>query len=334
MLQLVFDRTIGYNKKLPDSTLVIAAANYKQNIPVFFNIMAPILNRFCLVNLQYESSKAFLDEFLQDENQRVKDIVVYQKTELTQEKKDALKDGLKKLFTTIFDSFEENKNENGSALDINNQMLNNIYESDTRFVYNFITGRTLYYLYKIMLSFLRFGMTIERHETIMINMVFGLAGLGMNSFSEMQQKTYLKSLETLWKRLYALLQENPAINEKKGVPNLELDFSGKTTAEAVNLWILYNESDVFSKDNEKHLDLLLRHIEKCYGLEKEKVEIVKQSLTSGSDQVFNFVDDMQRLDYLLDVLSKNNDTKIKNDLRLIQEAYKELKEDMLNSMLK
>ena len=63
MLQLVFDRTIGHGKKLPASTIVVSAANYKQNIPFVFNIMAPILNRFCIVNLRYESNGAFVSSF-------------------------------------------------------------------------------------------------------------------------------------------------------------------------------------------------------------------------------------------------------------------------------
>ncbi|MHC6204768.1 ATP-binding protein, partial [Breznakiellaceae bacterium SP9] len=180
LLQLVFERKIGNGLRLPESTLVLAAANYKQNIPFQFNIMAPILNRFCIINLSYESNDSFLDEFLQDEADLAKDVLQLGNNEVSAWQQKYLRDGLKMLFRTLFRSFEDDAQDIDKDLhytmDINNQVYNTMYDDDTRTVYNFISGRTVWYLYQITLSFLRKGLTMREHGAGMLNMVYGLIG--------------------------------------------------------------------------------------------------------------------------------------------------------------
>ena len=51
LLQLCFERKIRGNKSLPEDCIVLSAANYKKNLPGWAEIIAPELNRFCIINL-------------------------------------------------------------------------------------------------------------------------------------------------------------------------------------------------------------------------------------------------------------------------------------------
>ncbi|MDR3357045.1 MAG: ATP-binding protein [Spirochaetaceae bacterium] len=321
MLQLVFERTIGHGKRLPASTIVVSAANYKQNIPFIFNIMAPILNRFCIVNLRYESAAAFLDEFLQDESSRSDGVAAYRDVAVDYGTKTRLREGLKAMWAAIFEAFNDGER---TALDINNQMYNNIYESDTGSVYNFITGRTVYYLYRVTYSFLCKGLSVERHGPLMLNMVFGLAGLGTNSFDEMRQKSYLKKLETLWTKLYQSLgAEAPGDG---GLP-VKLDFTGKSVSAAINEWTLYNDAAIFSRDTDGPLDALVRHISGVYSTESARIAALSRRIAEDDFEKFSFTADMQKIDYLLDTLAAADPSKLPSrdsslaGLRNIREEY-------------
>jgi hypothetical protein len=339
LLQLVFDRTIGHGKKLPESTLVIAAANYKQNIPLMFNIMAPILNRFCIVNAHYESANAFFEEFLQNENERANELITFTNIEINDEHKQKVRAGLKTMWKTIFETFNEGKTLSGNLpLDINNQIYNNIYESDTRYVYNFISGRTVYYLYLLTLSFLRKGISLQDYAPLMLNMVFGLAGLGTNSFNEMQQKAYLKSLETLWTNLYVSL-ENAILKKtesgggaKSGKPTFE--FLGKNVSDAINEWILCRESSIFSDAKESGIDELCDHIAAKYPANINNVQDLYGRFESDKAAIFLFSSDMQKIDHLIELLKTDKYQgaalqKIQN----IKKAYSVLQESALLKMM-
>jgi hypothetical protein len=295
MLQLVFDRTIGHGKKLPDSTIVVSAANYKQNIPFVFNIMAPILNRFCIVNLQYESNGAFLDEFLQDEKSRSDDVITYGNVIIGDDTKLRLREGLKAMWNAIFESFDDGNGQ--SAMDINNQIYNNIYESDTRYVYNFITGRTIYYLYLITLSFLCMGLTVSRHGPLMLNMVFGLTGLGTNTFNGARQKSYLKKLETLWTKLYAELETGG-----KRETYVKLEFDGKSVSAAINEWMLYKDGSIFHDGADRALEALILHVSAAYGRESGQIEELSRKIMDDTASLFAFTEDMQKIDLLVSAL--------------------------------
>ncbi|MDR2803369.1 MAG: ATP-binding protein [Treponema sp.] len=297
MLQLVFDRTIGHGKKLPASTIIVSAANYKQNIPFVFNIMAPILNRFCIVNLRYESHRAFLGEFLQDESARSDNLITYSDVTIREETRMRLREGLKTMWSFIFESFNESGGQ--SDIDINNQMYNNIYESDTMYVYNFITGRTIYYLYRVTLSFLSKGLSVSRHGQIMLNMVFGLAGLGTNSFNESRQKSYLKKLETLWIKLYAEFETGSAGESELRLPPVKLAFDGKSVSTAVNEWTLYDEASIFPEGPDEALETLVRHVSGVYGTESGRIENLRRLVMDDRAALFAFTEDMQKIDSLI-----------------------------------
>jgi hypothetical protein len=349
LLQLVFERKIGNGRTLPESTLVIAAANYKQNIPFQFNIMAPILNRFCIINLSYESNDSFLDEFLQDEADLDKDLAVFQEREITPWQKNYLRDGLKMMFRTLFRSFEEDNRDMDRDLiytmDINNQVYNTMYDEDSRFVYNFITGRTLWYLYKITLSFLRKGLSVTDHGADILNMVYGLIGLGTNTFADKQRKAYLKSVETLYLRLYDILASQNGPGAVPGEDATALDFRGRGVADAVNEWVLFHESQAINDGGDPNLEALSLHIGALYGVNAEDAERLRQKITHNKAELYTFSNDMQRLDYLIAMLEEernfpenrkgNPEGNAPLDrLRSIREAHRALRDEAEKLMLK
>jgi hypothetical protein len=353
LLQLVFERKIGKGRTLPESTLVIAAANYKQNIPFQFNIMAPILNRFCIVNLSYESNDSFLDEFLQDEADLARDLVLFSEKEIIPWQKNYLRDGLKMMFRTLFRSFEDDNRDMDKDLvytmDINNQVYNTMYDDDSRYVYNFISGRTLWYLYRITLSFLHKGLTMEEHGAAMLNMVYGLIGLGTNTFTEKQRRAYLKSAETLYRRLYDVLSSRGA-GKTSAVPGEEriapLDFRGKGVTDAVNEWVLFHESSVLQDLNDPNLESLVLHICAAYGVNPEDTERLRQRITHNKAGLYTFSNDMQRLDYLIGILEeelspesgktggRDGGERLLGQLHSIRDVYASLRSDAVKLMMK
>jgi hypothetical protein len=350
LLQLVFERKIGNGRTLPESTLVIAAANYKQNIPFQFNIMAPILNRFCIINLSYESNDSFLDEFLQDEADLDKDLAVFQEREISPWQKHYLRDGLKMMFRTLFRSFEEDNRDLDKDLvytmDINNQVYNTMYDEDSRCVYNFITGRTLWYLYKITLSFLRKGFSAADRGVDMLTMVYGLIGLGTNTFTEKQSKAYLKSVETLYLRLYDILASQNGEGLVLGESISSLDFRGKGAADAVNEWVLLHESRAINDGEDPNLEALSLHIGALYGTAAGDAERLRQKITHNKADLYTFSNDMQRLDYLIGILEEERnfpenrkgapgkDGAPLDRLRRIHDAYAALRGEAEKLMLK
>ncbi|GMO31471.1 MAG: hypothetical protein Ta2F_06930 [Termitinemataceae bacterium] len=330
MLQLVFERTIGFDKKLPASTLVVAAANYKQNIPILFNIMAPILNRFCIVNLQYEDSDSFLNEFLLNEEDRALDTIVFKNINIDKNKKDKIRSSIKVMWKKIFESFKDQQKESlPIPLDINNQIYNNIYENDAGYVYNFLTGRTLHYLYRITCSCLQKGLTIKEHAKTILNMIFGLVGLGTNTFNDLQQKTYLKMLEKLYIELYESFESDTNAVNNKEIQNIPPpDFTGKNVSDAINEWLLYNESQTFYGGQNKDLITLVNHIKITYG-QKEK----------SFSNIVQFVNDFQKIELLLSILKKENSDEqdadiliFVNDLTSIKNFYTDLYNKTINEL--
>jgi hypothetical protein len=223
-----------------------------------------------------------------------------------------------------------------------------MYDDDSRCVYNFITGRTLWYLYRITVSFLRKGLASSDHGGDILNMVYGLIGLGTNTFTEKQQKAYLKSVETLYLRLYDIL----AAKNDSGGPSLPeqsaaavLDFRGKRTADSINEWVLLHESRAVNDGRDPDLEALVLHIETLYGAGAEDTERIRRIIAHNKSALYSFANDMQRLDYLIGLLEEernfpeNRQEAPGEDAPLdrlfkIRDAYADLREKAEALMLK
>lgn len=180
LLSLIFDRCIGNNKMLPEDCFIIAAANYAQNLPSSMGIMAPTLNRFIIVNLN-DDYNAFnlLDEFLTTPEKPVYPSIVRNfepnYVELFNKK-------LKEEWKNIFIKYSDPKSSTG-YLDIANHALNEIYTTEGS-VYNFISGRTLSYLSRVLICCKKLSLT---NYDIIEKMISGLVGAGTCQFSSEEQ---------------------------------------------------------------------------------------------------------------------------------------------------
>lgn len=185
LLQLIFERKVGGNNKLPDDTLIISAANYKGNIPDYCTIQTAALNRFLIINLSYDSTDSLLDEFL---SVNTENRPIYTQRTLTNEQVSELKSLFKAAMIDIFDAEKEDIGE----FNINNTEINNLFnpEFGTE-VYNIVTGRTIHYLEKCVKSLIELGFYIDKN--IVDKVVMGLIGAGSGNFkSEYSLKWWIE----------------------------------------------------------------------------------------------------------------------------------------------
>jgi hypothetical protein len=163
-------------------------------------------------------------------------------------------------------------------------------------------------------------------------MVFGLVGLGTNTFNELQQKTYLKMLEKLYIEMYK--------NFESGVPqNIQNDtapdFTGKNISDAINEWLLYNESQTFYGNQNRYLTELVHHINSAYNAEsvtqlKEKIANTK---ADGKAEVVQFINDFQKIEHLIiDIQKEGNQKEALKILTGIQDCYNDLYNKSMNEL--
>lgn len=208
ILNLCFGRRIRGNKKLPEDTIILSAANYKANLPGFSDIIAPQLNRFCIMNLlpgdknsdknksSYENlGLELVDEFLQD----FKEVDLPLPTFRTDyEMNDATKaaflqdvrEGLKRIIRT-YTSVDSSR----CNLDFRNISLDGIYDraDDVPEVYNFMSPRSMSYYARVVKSLCEMGITSKDRETYYC-FVDGLLGLGTNNWDTDDSEAFIRQL--------------------------------------------------------------------------------------------------------------------------------------------
>lgn len=186
LLSLIFDRTIGSEKYLPESTVIISAANYSANLSSFMNILSPTLNRFCIINLNDNySALNMIDEFLGSVEVNYPKIV----NKLTPEKEQIFNDAFKAFWNDTFLKYSDADSING-VLDISNQELGNIYTESKKYIYNFISGRSLFYLRSFLQAYIELG--IDDKE-FLHKIIDGFVGNGTCSFKEEKQSNHYRS---------------------------------------------------------------------------------------------------------------------------------------------
>lgn len=186
LYRLIFERTIGNGQKLPESTIIASASNYKDNLPPMCDITAPNLNRFCLINFGPQSFEGLYSEFLQDPADLEKDLPDFTHLELSQEIKEKAGRAVRRIFEKINTTYNV-KGSSDSSLNFANKRLNNVFTGDyskNGEVYNFISGRTIGYFRDIFLAMYCIGLN---NPFYISKFVDGLIGLGFNSFSDIQE---------------------------------------------------------------------------------------------------------------------------------------------------
>ncbi|MDY5818890.1 MAG: AAA family ATPase [Treponema sp.] len=186
LYRLIFERTIGNGQKLPKSTIIASASNYKDNLPPMCDITAPNLNRFCLINFGPLSFEGLYSEFLQDPADLEKDLPDFKHLEISQEIKEKAGRAVCGIFEKINTTYNVRVS-SSSSLNFANKRLHNVFTgeySKNGEVYNFISGRTIGYFRDIFLAMYSIGLN---NRFYISKFVDGLIGLGFNSFSDVQE---------------------------------------------------------------------------------------------------------------------------------------------------
>lgn len=280
LYRLIFERTIGNGKMLPEDCVIISAGNYKQNLPSYCDITAPALNRFCIINLESPDYHTFLEEFSQDEEERMAD--------WPQFKHDANRLGdniwknataeVKNMMEEVFDCYSDIRDNSKGVLDLSNKDFAPCFEgiySNRNYVYNFISGRTYFYLQQAVAACALLNVPLNPQKNAFIDrMVEGLIGAGTASFQDSSQcKAYIKSVTEKIRQILSRLKNGEAIvtggtdifGDAKSIADrvgkLSLYIDG-TSSNAIDtrraLGELYTQvMDTYDKDSHKYMELIM-----------------------------------------------------------------------------
>lgn len=184
LLKLVFDRQM-HDKKLPDSTLIISAGNYNGNLQGGFGMLSPMLNRFCLVNLELTAGD--LSSFiLTDPSPSVTfDIKHEEITQKNIEKKVA------NMIDTLVNTYSNTKKGEVPIIDLKNKDYSAV-DGVQGEMYGILTGRTVSYLARMLTSCVRLG-----YDVNMEYLAYGLIGFGTGEVTDTHilRKTYYSDIK-------------------------------------------------------------------------------------------------------------------------------------------
>lgn len=265
LLSLIFDRTIGSEKYLPQSTVVISAANYSANLSSFMNILSPTLNRFCIINLNDDySALNMVDEFLGTVDVNYPKI----KNKLTAENEHFFDERFKAFWTDTFLKYSDTDSING-ILDISNQDLGNIYTESGKYIYNFISGRTLFYLREFLKAYIELG--IDDIE-FLHKVIDGFVGNGTCSFKEEKQCNRYRSY--IYKGIDKVLKQ-------KKTKTVQISFTGDFAKDVASFVVNKDNLNTTAVDDLNAVIYLNQEAKKYFDVEtiiqkvKEPEEIAK-----------------------------------------------------------
>lgn len=192
LLRLIFERTIGNGDKLPEGTIIISAANFKGNLPGYCDVSSPTLNRFCMINVDDDNLENMVDEYVINDLPAVKSVKFGNITKDMHEVSAKIGNALKKVFIKYASSSSDNEEKSLNPLNHNLQIYDLENEQNTKRLCNFISGRCLSHLKKVVISLIKSDIDIENMRPLMQSVVEGLIGAGTNNFmSETIQDAYI-----------------------------------------------------------------------------------------------------------------------------------------------
>lgn len=189
LLRLIFERTIGNGESLPEGTIVMSAANYKANLPGYCDVSSPAANRFCIINLEEASLETMVDDYVINEMPTPKS-PKFGTINPSNMAKIRLRIGNSMKKTFIKYSSSEDGGNVLNPLNHNLQIYDVENDTNTKRLANFISGRSLNFLLRVLVSIARSD--IEETEPLIRGVIEGLVGAGTNTFpSETVQEAYI-----------------------------------------------------------------------------------------------------------------------------------------------
>lgn len=190
LLHLVFERMVG-RERLPESTLIVSAGNYANNLSNSMIMLPPLMNRFCIYNIVPEKND--LDMFLckytgsiSGNRKILKDTLMKAMKEMDEQEKEYTKESVDKIGEYIERQIklvtEQLMTSGDKVFNPKVTELSNIYSDldGDETLPGFITYRTLNYLRDVTVaSFICFGKDGIVSKNY-LNMVNGLVGLALS----------------------------------------------------------------------------------------------------------------------------------------------------------
>lgn len=288
---LIFSRTSGDGNKLPDDCLIIAAGNYSLNLSADHNVLSPLINRFCIINLQYErTSMDVINEFLCVEDQIKKCSVLDLSEKTIIDIQDRVYDMFKKMVITYSDT-----DSSKGVLDFQNQDFSNIYQDSERELLNFWTGRTISnfsYLVEALIS-------CKISNKDMIRLISdGCGGLGTNTFADdRQREKYREMIATTTASIINTVLNGFIKKETKKVKSLN---TNDTISSMVQDFIMNKEMITdLTADIDSFVPLYTKICDK-YG---NVIKTVKEMGNWSETERAQFVSDMDAIQELFKIIT-------------------------------
>lgn len=286
LLSLIFDRRIGNGKELPADCIIIAAANYSENLPSFMNIMAPTINRFCIVNLLWGyNNSEILQECLNEQKPKVRKVSDIDEEEITKQFND--------MITGIIMKYSHVDAALG-YIDLQNHDISNIYKRRGN-VYNIISWRSITYLKNFIIGMAKLGIT---DMNVIRNVCAGMVGLGSNNFkTEDQVESFIQLISKEVKNIIDL-------NNRNGVSNFK-PVSNKISEVVNEYFRLIDDTD--SIISPAYENAMVDFINSKLG---NWVEVYNYLSTASKMEKMQFVNDMDSIALLIGKMSNENAAKI------------------------
>ncbi|MCF0124945.1 MAG: ATP-binding protein [Clostridia bacterium] len=193
LLRLIFERTIGSGEKLPEDTIIISAANYKANLPGYCDVSSPTLNRFCIINITESDVSTLVDDYVVNEMPTPQKIS-FKDVKNENYVRSLIGEILKKAFMKYESpsSYEESGQKAINLMNHDYQIYDSENDTNSKKLLNFISGRSVNYLMKVVTSIAKSSLNEDGVSTMVKAAVEGLIGAGTNNFaSEDIQNAYI-----------------------------------------------------------------------------------------------------------------------------------------------
>lgn len=205
LLHLIFERRVG-DEKLPDDTLVVAAGNYASNLSSNFNLIPPLMNRFCIFNITPSEVdlRSFMSKYqpgADSKFDKLKELSKPNPDRLNAQLDEGQTQSIKAIIENSIFEFVDQLSKT-KELDLSVTELKDIYQDvENSELPGFVSYRSLNYYRECCISmYLQYGLEGMRSHCFKL-ITLGLVGVGMslskkNSGDEVQKKSLYDRFQT------------------------------------------------------------------------------------------------------------------------------------------
>lgn len=232
LLQVIFGRSIDNGFNLPEDTFVVAAGNYASNLSSEFNLLPPLMNRFCIFNVVVGNNDVSL--FLSKYGKATSESKIRAFKSAYEKDANSYKEGVVKNIGDYIEKQLVAKTESlikVGKFNPNSTDMSDIYQSlEGSVLPGFVTLRSLNYLRDVSVStYLLYG-SEGIYSSCYSMMVQGLVGISLDNSSKKVAvgKEYLELIKKSSNQLDRL--NNPV---SSSIDDKLKDLKGQPTAEAL-----------------------------------------------------------------------------------------------------